>query len=286
MPGSLFLVATPIGNLEDITLRGLRVLREVDLIAAEDTRRTGRLLSHFGITTRTTSLHAHNESRRVPELLAQVAEGLRLAVVTDAGMPGVSDPGYLVVRHAIDAGLPLVVVPGVSALTTALAGSGLPSDEFCFLGFAPSRSAERKRWVADALGASSRTSVVFEAPGRVKGLLGDVLEELGDRQVVVAREMTKVHESWYRGWVSDFTGTDDGPIPERGECVVLLSNLTRPESTSVQAVSDAEVFSLFQSATDSASLSRRDAIAKVAGQLGLPKKAVYAIVERAKLSVE
>jgi len=286
MPGSLFLVATPIGNLEDITLRGLRVLREVDLIAAEDTRRTGRLLSHFGITTPTTSLHAHNESRRVPELLAKVAGGLRLAVVTDAGMPAVSDPGYLVVRHAIETGLPIVVVPGVSALTMALAGSGLPSEEFCFLGFAPSRAAERRRWVASCLGGSSRTSVVFEAPGRVKGLLGDVLEALGDRQVVVAREMTKIHETWYRGWASDFSGAGDGPIPERGECVVLVSNLIRPGSAAHRATSDEEIFALFKAATDSESLSRRDAIAKVARQLDLPKKSVYAIVERAKLSVE
>ena len=172
MPGSLFLVATPIGNLEDITLRALRVLKEVDLIAAEDTRRTGHLLTHFGITTRTTSLHEHNEKSRVPGLVRQVADGLRLAVVTDAGMPSVSDPGYLIVRQALDAGLKVEVVPGVSALTTALAGSGLPTDEFTFLGFAPSRTGERKRWLSAKVAAASGTVAMFEAPGRLAGLLG------------------------------------------------------------------------------------------------------------------
>ena len=167
MPGSLFVVATPIGNLEDITLRALRVLKQVDLIAAEDTRRTGHLLTHFGITTRTTSLHEHNEKSRVPGLIQQVVGGLQLAVVTDAGMPSVSDPGYLIVRSAIDAGVKVEVIPGVSALTTAMAGSGLPTDEIRFLGFAPSRPGERRRWLADKVVSGAGTAVLFEAPGRL-----------------------------------------------------------------------------------------------------------------------
>ena len=208
MPGSLFLVATPIGNLEDITLRALRVLKQVDLIAAEDTRRTGHLLAHFGIATRTTSLHEHNEKSRVPGLVRQVQDGLQLAVVTDAGMPSLSDPGYLIVRQALDAGLKVEVIPGVSALTTALTGSGLPTDEFSFLGFAPSRAGERKRWLAAKVARAAGTVALFEAPGRLAGLLGDLATVCGDRYIVIAHELTKLHESWHRGWLSDLTRED------------------------------------------------------------------------------
>ena len=169
MSGSLFLVATPIGNLEDITLRALRVLKQVDLIAAEDTRRTGHLLAHFGIATRTTSLHEHNEKNRVPALIQQVQAGLQLAVVTDAGMPSISDPGYLIVRQALDAGLKIDIVPGVSALTTALAGSGLPTDEFTFVGFAPSRTAERRRWVAERVEGARGTVVLVRGARSIDG---------------------------------------------------------------------------------------------------------------------
>jgi len=147
MPGAFVLVATPIGNLEDMTLRGLRSLREADLIAAEDTRHTGKLLTHFGITTPTVSLHEHNERSRIPELLDRVRRGQRVAVVTDAGMPAISDPGYAVVAAAITAGLTVEVIPGVSALTTAIAGAGLPADLVTFVGFPPSRAGERARWL-------------------------------------------------------------------------------------------------------------------------------------------
>jgi len=224
MPGSLFLVATPIGNLEDITLRALRVLKQVDLIAAEDTRRTGHLLAHFGIATRTTSLHEHNEKSRVPGLVRQVQDGLQLAVVTDAGMPSLSDPGYLIVRQSLDAGLKIEVVPGVSALTTALTGSGLPTDEFSFLGFAPSRTGERKRWLEAKVAQVAGTVALFEAPGRLPGLLADLLAVCGDRYVVIAHELTKLHESWHRGWLSDLTREDAvATLPDRGEFVVLVA---------------------------------------------------------------
>ena len=283
MPGSLFLVATPIGNLEDITLRALRVLKEVDLIAAEDTRRTAHLLSHFGITTRTTSLHAHNEQRRVPELVAEVAAGLRLAVVTDAGMPGIADPGYLIARRALEAGVEVTVIPGVSALTTALAGSGLPSDEFCFLGFAPSRAAERRRWVESRVASERRTVVMFEAPGRINGLLSDLFEVLGNRDAVVARELTKLHESWLRGRLSDLTREPGSPLPERGEYVVMVSAL----EIAGTAPSDEDVSACYRRISDEAGdLSRRDVVRQVAETFALPPKAVYAIIERTKSSVE
>jgi 16S rRNA (cytidine1402-2'-O)-methyltransferase len=286
MPGSLFVVATPIGNLEDITLRALRVLKQVDLIAAEDTRRTGRLLTHFGITTRTTSLHDHNEKNRVPALIQQVAGGLQLAVVTDAGMPSVSDPGYLIVRSAIDAGVKVEIIPGVSALTAALTGSGLPTDEVRFLGFAPSRSGERKRWLTEKLGMAGGTSVIFEAPGRLRALLADMGASLGDRYVVIAHELTKVHESWHRGWLADLISAEGSAgLPLRGEFVVLVSDQKRdsPE-TQKASPSDEEVAALFENLSGTLGVSRRDAINGVATAFSLSNKAVYAIVERTKVS--
>ena len=282
MSGSLFLVATPIGNLEDITLRALRVLKQVDLIAAEDTRRTGHLLTHFGITTQTTSLHEHNEKSRVPGLIQQVVGGLRLAVVTDAGMPSVSDPGYLIVRQAIEAGIKVEVIPGVSALTMAITGSGLPTDEIRFLGFSPSKAGERKRWLAEKLGTSVGTAVLFEAPGRLPALLADMTDAIGDRYVVIAHELTKVHESWHRGWLSELATT---PLPDRGEFVVLVSDQKQGEDTRDDAPpSDQEVAALFQSLSSAPDISRRDAINRVAGTFSLSNKAVYAIVERLKVS--
>ena len=286
MPGSLFLVATPIGNLEDITLRALRILKDVDLIAAEDTRRTAHLLSHFGITTKTTSLHAHNEQRRVPELIAAVAAGLRLAVVTDAGMPAVADPGYLIIRQALDADIEIQIIPGVSALTMALAGSGLPGEEFSFLGFAPSRSAERRRWVTERVAAERRTVAIFEAPGRIGGLLADLFDVLGDRDVVIARELTKVHESWLRGRLSDLINPEAEAPRERGEYVVLVSAQTA-RAADGPTVSDEDVTSCYRKLADHAGeLSRRDIVRQVARTFAIPPKSVYAIIERSKSSVE
>src|SRR5262245_55520445 len=177
MPGALVLVATPIGNLEDMTLRGLRTLREANLIAAEDTRHTGKLLTHFGITTPTVSLHEHNERSRIPELLERVQRGERVAVVTDAGMPAISDPGFAAVAGALAAGLKVEIVPGVSALTTAVAGAGLPTETLTFVGFPPSRAGERARWLTgwrDIPGVL----ILFEAPHRLKATLNAMLRAL------------------------------------------------------------------------------------------------------------
>jgi 16S rRNA (cytidine1402-2'-O)-methyltransferase len=284
MPGSLVLVATPIGNLEDITLRALRALKQADLIAAEDTRRTARLLDHYGITTPTTSLHEHNERSRVPGLLARVKDGLRLAIVSDAGMPTISDPGFLAVREAREAGIEVEVVPGVSALTTALSGAGLPTDTFTFLGFAPSRSGERRRWLKDRVGGAQGTAILFEAPGRVTGLLEDLQAAVGDRFVVVAHELTKIHESWHRGWLSDLTSSSGG-IPEKGEFVVLVSDQKRtPDADG--SVSDEDIVQMFVGLQDEAGAGRREAIAAVAERFGISRRDVYSIVERHKSSVE
>jgi 16S rRNA (cytidine1402-2'-O)-methyltransferase len=283
MPGSLFLVATPIGNLEDITLRAIRVLKEADLVAAEDTRRTGNLLAHFGITTPTISLHEHNERSRVPALLAQVREGRRVAVVTDAGMPSVSDPGYLIVREALLAHVEVQVVPGVSAITTALVGSGLATDTFVFLGFAPSRAGRRRAWLADRFACAAGTAVLFEAPGRLAGLLADLLAVVGDRSVVVAHELTKLHESWHRGRLSDLTGHEGArTLPARGEFVVLVSGPEAESGAKPAEVDEEAVSAMFRRLSAGETISRRDALATVAGAYGIPKRKVYAIVEKHK----
>src|SRR5580765_1834326 len=192
-PG-LYVVATPIGNLEDITLRALRILKEVDLIACEDTRHTQKLLNHYGITTRTVSYHEHNEASRAEELVQQLKRGLRVALVTDAGMPGISDPGYRVIVFAIENDVPVIPIPGASAFVAALAASGLPTDSFEFRGFLPAKHGQRKQSLEN-IRNSVLTQVFYEAPHRVKQTIADIAEMLGiKRQIVIARELTKVHE--------------------------------------------------------------------------------------------
>ena len=196
---ALYLVATPIGNLEDITLRAVRVLKEVDVIACEDTRQTQKLLNHYGITTRTISYHEHNEMTRAAELVKELQEGASVALVTDAGMPGISDPGYRLISLAIRHHVPVVPIPGASAFLAALVASGLPTDSFRFSGFLPAKRGER-RAALEAIKTSPRTQVFYEAPHRVVETLADVVEVLGNaRHVVIAREVTKLHEEFLRG---------------------------------------------------------------------------------------
>src|ERR1700722_17859189 len=196
---ALYLVATPIGNLEDITLRAVRVLKEVDVIACEDTRQTRKLLNHYGIATRTTSYHEHNEMTRAAELVKEMQQGASVALVTDAGMPGISDPGFRLISLAIRHHLPVVPIPGASAFLAALVASGLPTDSFRFSGFLPAKRGER-RAALEAIAASPRTQVFYEAPHRIVEALSDLVEVLGrDRHVVIAREVTKLHEEFLRG---------------------------------------------------------------------------------------
>jgi 16S rRNA (cytidine1402-2'-O)-methyltransferase len=198
-PGTLYVVATPIGNLEDITYRAVRLLKEADLIACEDTRHTAKLLHHYGIDKPTVSYHEHNEATRAEELVAKLEQGLNIAQVSDAGMPGISDPGYRVIKLAIERGVQVVPVPGASALISALAAGGLPTDNFQFLGFLPAKSGQR-RTMLEALRSSEQTTVVYEAPHRIAGTMEDVVEILGvDRPIVLARELTKLHEEFIRG---------------------------------------------------------------------------------------
>ena len=198
-PGTLFVVATPIGNLEDITYRAVRVLKEADLIACEDTRHTAKLLAHYGIDKPTVSYHEHNEAARAEELVAKLTAGLNVAQVSDAGMPGISDPGYRVIGLAIERGIQVVPIPGASAVVTALAASGLPTDCFQFLGFLPAKSGQR-RTMLETLRSAPHTTVVYEAPHRIVETMQDMVELLGtERPVVLARELTKVHEEFIRG---------------------------------------------------------------------------------------
>jgi 16S rRNA (cytidine1402-2'-O)-methyltransferase len=198
-PGTLYVVATPIGNLEDISYRAVRVLKEADLIACEDTRHTAKLLHHYGIDKPTVSYHEHNEAARAEELVAKMEQGLNVAQVSDAGMPGISDPGYRVIKLAIERGVGVVPIPGASAVVAALAASGLPTDSFQFLGFLPARSGER-RTLLESVRDAQQTIVVYEAPHRIAETVRDIVELLGaERPVVLARELTKVHEEFIRG---------------------------------------------------------------------------------------
>jgi 16S rRNA (cytidine1402-2'-O)-methyltransferase len=205
MIGILYLVATPIGNLEDITLRALRVLKEVDLIAAEDTRHTQHLLTHYGIKTPLTSYHEHNERRKAQFLVERLQSGNSVALVTDAGTPAISDPGYRLVTAAIAAEIPVTPIPGPSAVTAVLAASGLPTDRFGFEGFLPAAKSDR-RGRLHALKDDTRSLVFYEAPHRLKECLRDICEILGDREVVLAREVTKIHEEFRRGLASEQLG--------------------------------------------------------------------------------
>jgi 16S rRNA (cytidine1402-2'-O)-methyltransferase len=278
MPGTLFVVATPIGNLEDITLRALRVLREASVVAAEDTRRTARLLGHFEIRTPQLSLHEHNERGRIRPLLDRLAAGERVALVTDAGTPLVSDPGAELVRAVIAEGHRVEVVPGASAVLAALVGSGLPSESFSFLGFPPPRRQARRAWLA-AAGAEPRTVVFFEAPHRIFDTLTDLVETLGDREVAVGRELTKLHEEVLRGPAA---GVLARLGPPRGEYTVVMAPAPAAEPGEDQpALDDARAFEEFQALTAGGS-RRREAIATLARRYGRPGREIYAAVERGR----
>lgn len=220
MAGTLYIVATPIGNLEDITLRALRILKEVDLIAAEDTRHTKTLLNHYGIRTSLTSYHEHNEKSKAQVLVARLKLGESVALVSDAGTPTLSDPGYRLVQEAIKAGLDVVPVPGASALTAVLGASGLPTDRFVFEGFLSEKKRER-RVKLSRLREETRTVVFFEAPHRLKESLQDMLEILGDREVVLGREVTKAYEEFIRGRLSEVIAEIQRQEP-RGEITLVV----------------------------------------------------------------
>jgi 16S rRNA (cytidine1402-2'-O)-methyltransferase len=277
--GTLFLVATPIGNLEDISLRALRVLREADLVAAEDTRRTSTLLHHYDIRRPTTSFHEHNEEARVPALVDRLRGGASIALVSDAGTPSVSDPGYRLVRAAIDAGIRVEAVPGPSAALAALVSSGLPTDAFVFAGFPPARAAARKTWL-ESIRGESRTTVLFEAPHRIRGTLADILAILGDRQIALGRELTKLHEEVLRGSVSAVLTRLGNP---RGEYTIVLAGQAGAGAQSSVEVEDGQLFAEFCRLTETGR-SRREAIGDLAREHGLRSRSVFAAIDRARRS--
>lgn len=268
--GRLFVVATPIGNLEDLTARALRVLGEVDLIASEDTRHSRRLLDHYHIRTPLTSYHEHNESEKAQALLRELAQGRNVALITDAGTPGISDPGYRVVRAARREGYEVVAVPGPSALAAALSVSGLPTDGFSFHGFFPRKRSQAEEFL-EAAGRQGGTHVFFESPHRLLDTLRAIGERLPEAQVCVARELTKIHEEVVLGSPREAAERFAGS-PVRGECVLILHAEAREAAAdwgpeAIRARVDAAV--------RERGLSRRDAVRHVAAELGLPRNAVY-----------
>ena len=275
--GTLYLVATPIGNLEDITMRALRVLREVRLIAAEDTRHTRKLLTHFAIATPLISYHEHSPQARRDALLAALSEG-DVALVSDAGTPAISDPGYELVREALAAGFPVVPIPGAVAAISALIASGLPPDAFTFLGFLPRKPAER-RTLLETVRAEPRTLILYEAPHRLPALLDDLLAVLGDRQMVAARELTKLHEEWLRGPISNIRAHYTTTAP-RGEYTLVIAgastspigaaHLDEHDQRPVEEIARERLHILLQQGTRT-----RDAASQVAQALGLPRRDVY-----------
>ena len=271
MAGTLYLVATPIGNLADITHRALQVLRDVAIIACEDTRHTRKLLQHYGLYTKTASYHEHNEQQRARELIELLQQGSDVAVVSDAGTPAISDPGFRLVRAAIENGVAVVPVPGPSALIAALVAAGLPTDEFFFGGFLPARSSARRARLTE-LRAVPGTLIFYEAPHRLAASLQDAYEVLGEREAVVARELTKLHEELQRGRLSELAEHYSQTEP-RGEIVLLIDRNALDQAPSAEP-SQASVSDLV-GRFEAEGLERRAALKKAARELGLSRAEAY-----------
>ena len=262
---TLYVVATPIGNLEDVTVRALRVLGEVGLIAAEDTRVTRKLLTRYQVHTPVTSYHEHNKVTKLPSLLAALAEK-DVALVSDAGTPGISDPGFELVRAAAEAGFQVIPVPGPSAVTSAIAVSGLPADQFVYLGFLPRRRAER-RGLLSSLASETRTLVAFETPHRFRAALEDILKTLGDRHISVCRELTKLHEETFRGPVSQALAHFAKP---RGEFALVIPGSVGGWTGGSEEEARRSLARLREEGSGA-----KDAVARVAEESGMPRREVY-----------
>lgn len=278
--GTLYVVATPIGNLYDITLRALGILKSVDVVAAEDTRHTGHLLCHFGIKTQLVSCHEFNEEDRAVTLIERLIEGKSIALVSDAGTPSVSDPGYKLVSRAIEKGIPVVPIPGVSAAITALCASGLSTDSFVFIGFT-SRKKKRQREQIGELKKERRTIIFYESPRRVVDLLQEMKDFLGDREAVVARELTKIHEEFIRGTLSCIIGTLTQRNQIKGECTVILSGASEEKPDMETILEDIKIrlstgvispSSLSKELAEKHTLSRRIVYEEILRICGKPDK--------------
>lgn len=273
--GCLFLVSTPIGNLEDISLRALRVLKEVDLIACEDTRQTMKLLAHYSIHKQMESYHEHNEMTRAPELVIELEQGARIALVSDAGTPVISDPGHRLVSLCLRHGIPVVPVPGPSALVAALAASGLATDQFLFLGFLPARPGERRKAIR-GLAGEPRTLVFYEAPHRIVDTLEDVLEILGNRPAVLAREVTKLHEEFLRGHLTELLERLKKK-PPRGEITLLIGPHDRQATPGALARTEAKepLAKRVEEIMLEKGVDRKAALKQAARERGLTKREAY-----------
>jgi len=275
-PGTLYVVATPIGHLEDITLRALSVLKTVDLVAAEDTRKTGQLLRHYGIPTALVSYHEHNEAARTPDLMRRLQQGASIAVATTAGTPGISDPGYRIVAAAAAAGLRVVPVPGPVAAAAALSASGLPTNAFVFEGFLPKKAGKRSRHIK-ALASEARTVILYESPQRIAALIAEMLPVFGDRRAVLAREMTKPYEEFIRGGLSEILENLNRRADIKGECTLLIAGRADEGPSSWE-----EAREEIRRGLSSPSKGVAEVAKEVARAHGLPRQAVYTEAMRIK----
>jgi 16S rRNA (cytidine1402-2'-O)-methyltransferase len=268
----LYLVGTPIGNLEDITLRALRILKEADEIACEDTRHTQKLLTHYDIHKPLVSYHEHNELTRAPELVVAMEEGAKIALVSDAGMPLVSDPGHRLVTLCLRHKIPVVPIPGPSALLASLSASGMPTEEFLFVGFLPARGGQRRR-ALERLRIEERTIILYEAPHRVAECVADALEILGDRPACLAREVTKLHEEFVRGKLSEILAAIE-EHPPRGE-ITLILGLPDAHEGHTQVDSSQSLAARVEELMHQAKLDRKEALKLAAKERGLTRRAAY-----------
>ena len=268
---ALYVVATPIGNLEDITLRALRILGEVDCIASEDTRRTAKLLNHYGIRTRQESHHEHNEARSTARLLSLLRQGKSVALVSDAGTPSISDPGLTLIRACRNEGIPVVPVPGPSAALAALVGSGLPTESFCFAGYPPPRAAGRRKRLQE-LAALPCTLIFYEAPHRLSRTLRDMVEILGPRRACLARELTKIHEEWVFGNLREILDAFLARPEVRGEITLVVEGGPSPAGRAQDTASIGESVEQEMRTTGA---TRKEALKAVARRLGIPRREAY-----------
>ncbi|MBE9207012.1 16S rRNA (cytidine(1402)-2'-O)-methyltransferase [Nostoc sp. LEGE 06077] len=268
-PGTLYVVGTPIGNLEDITFRAVRILQTVDLIAAEDTRHTGKLLQHFQVKTPQLSYHEHNRNSRIPEILEHLSQGKAIALVSDAGMPGISDPGYELIKACIDAGIKVVPIPGASAAITALSAAGLPTDKFVFEGFLPAKT-QRRREHLETLQTEARSLIFYESPHRLPETLQDLAEVFGsDRHIVMARELTKLYEEFWRGTIADAIAHYQQREPQ-GEYTLVVAGTPLSQPLLTETELKAELQQLI-----SQGISRSQASRQLAKFTSLSRRQVY-----------
>ncbi|MCC5636438.1 16S rRNA (cytidine(1402)-2'-O)-methyltransferase [Nostoc sp. CHAB 5844] len=279
-PGTLYVVGTPIGNLEDITFRAVRILQTVDLIAAEDTRHTGKLLQHFQVKTPQLSYHEHNRNSRIPEILEHLSNGKAIALVSDAGMPGISDPGYELIKACIDAGIKVVPIPGASAAITALSAAGLPTDKFTFEGFLPPKAQQRREHLEN-LQTEFRTLIFYESPHRLPETLQDLADIFGsDRQIVLARELTKLYEEFWRGTIVDAIAHYNQRQPQ-GEYTLVVAGTPATQPLLTETELKAELQQLI-----SQGISRSQASRQLAKFTSLSRRQVYQLALSIVLSAE